>query len=106
MVCNVSSLNPLEVRNASQGPAPASGSTSTRRGSSSAAMSLGSAPEHAASRSIGYDGQPLLLGRGRQNGTANFFLQGRIDEAAVYNRVLSAAEIAAIYNAGAAGKHL
>ena len=59
-----------------------------------------------ASRSIGYDGQPLLLGRGRQNGTANFFLQGRIDEAAVYNRVLSAAEIAAIYNAGAAGKHL
>ena len=59
-----------------------------------------------ASRSIGYDGQPLLLGRDTENGVPNFFLQGRIDEAAVYNRVLSAAEIAAIYNAGAAGKHL
>jgi concanavalin A-like lectin/glucanase superfamily protein/putative Ig domain-containing protein/List-Bact-rpt repeat protein len=60
----------------------------------------------AASKSIGYDGQPLLLGRDTENGAPNFFLQGSIDEAAVYNRVLSGAEIAAVYNAGAAGKHL
>jgi hypothetical protein len=57
-------------------------------------------------KSIGYDGQSLLLGRGRQNSNANFFLQGRIDEAAVYNRVLSGVEIASLYRAGAAGKHL
>jgi len=55
---------------------------------------------------IGYDAQPLLLGRGRQNGTANFFLQGRIDEAAIYNRALNGVEIALLYNAGPAGKHL
>jgi hypothetical protein len=56
--------------------------------------------------SVGYDAQPLLLGRGRQNGTANFFLQGRIDEAAIYDRALSGAEIASIYSAGPAGKRL
>jgi Concanavalin A-like lectin/glucanases superfamily/Putative Ig domain len=60
----------------------------------------------AASKSIGYDGQPLLLGRDTENGMPSFFLQGRIDEAAIYNRVLSGAEIASVYSAGAAGKQL
>ncbi|MGZ5011977.1 MAG: hypothetical protein ACXV74_13560 [Methylobacter sp.] len=38
-----------------------------------------------ASKSIGYDSQPLLLGRDTENGTPNFFLQGRIDKALIYN---------------------
>jgi hypothetical protein len=56
--------------------------------------------------SLGYDAQPLLFGRDTENGVPNFFFQGRIDEAAIYNRALSAVEIASIYNAGAAGKRL
>jgi hypothetical protein len=59
-----------------------------------------------ASKSAGYDTQPLLLGRDTENGVPNFFLQGRIDEAAIYNRALSPMEIASIYNAGPAGKRL
>jgi hypothetical protein len=57
-------------------------------------------------KSIGYDAQPLLLGRDTENGIPNFFLKGRIDEAAIYNRALSGTEIASIYNAGPAGKRL
>jgi hypothetical protein len=57
-------------------------------------------------KSIGYDTQPLLLGRDTENGIPNFFLQGRIDEASIYNRALSGAEIASVYNAGPAGKRL
>jgi hypothetical protein len=60
-------------------------------------------------RTIGYDAQPLLLGRGRGSGIPSFpslFLQGRIDEASIYNRALSGAEIAAIFDAGPAGKRL
>ena len=56
-----------------------------------------------ANTSIAYDAQPLLLGRG-QRGTPISFFHGRIDEAAIYNRALSGAEIASIFNAGAAGK--
>ena len=55
---------------------------------------------------IGYDAQPLVLGRGRTNGTPSFFLQGRIDEAAVYGRALSWPEILSIYRAGPAGKRV
>ena len=55
-------------------------------------------------RSIGYDAHPLLLGADIENGNQSLLLQGRIDEAAIYNRALSAGEIALIYNAGAAGK--
>jgi Concanavalin A-like lectin/glucanases superfamily/Divergent InlB B-repeat domain len=58
----------------------------------------------AATKSIGYDNQPLLLGRGGQNGVADFFLQGRIDESAIYGRALNAAEVASLYIAGPAGK--
>jgi hypothetical protein len=57
-------------------------------------------------KSIGYDTQPLLLGRDTENGTPNFFFKGRIDEPAIYNRALREAEIASIYNAGPAGKRL
>ena len=39
----------------------------------------------AVTKSIGYDTQPLFLGRDTENGMPNFFLQGRIDEAAIYN---------------------
>ena len=58
----------------------------------------------ATTQSIGYDTQPLFLGRDTENGTPNFFLPGRIDEAAIYNRPLNAGEIASIYNSGPAGK--
>jgi large repetitive protein len=54
--------------------------------------------------SAGYDTQSLLLGRDTENTQPNFFLLGLIDEASVYNRVLTPAEIASIYNAGPAGK--
>ncbi|MGD0605769.1 MAG: LamG-like jellyroll fold domain-containing protein [Streptosporangiaceae bacterium] len=54
--------------------------------------------------SAGYDTQPLLLGRDTENGAPNYFLQGLIDEASIYNRALTPAEIVSIYNAGPAGK--
>lgn len=56
------------------------------------------------SKGIGYDTSPMLLGRDIENGAPAFFLQGRIDEAAVYGRALNAAEIFSLYSAGAAGK--
>jgi len=55
-------------------------------------------------RSIGYDNKPVLLGQDINNGNFDFPLNGRIDEASIYNRALSSNEIAAIYVAGAAGK--
>src|SRR5439155_4085124 len=58
----------------------------------------------ASSRTIGYDDHPLLLGADIENGVQTFVLQGRIDEAAIYSRALSASEIAAVYNAGTGGK--
>ena len=54
--------------------------------------------------SIGYDSQPVLLGRDTQSGVPSFFFSGRIDEAAIYNRALGAGEIASVYNSGPAGK--
>jgi hypothetical protein len=47
-----------------------------------------------------FDDQPLLLGCTMKNGVRRSFLH----EAAIYNRALSSAEIASIFNAGAAGK--
>ena len=55
---------------------------------------------------IAYAAQPLLLGCGMHNGALDSFLHGRIDDASIYNRALSGAEIASVYNAGPAGKHL
>ena len=55
-------------------------------------------------RAIGYDNKPVLLGQDINNGNFDFPLNGRIDEASIYNRALSLDEIAAIYSAGSAGK--
>lgn len=55
---------------------------------------------------IDYDGQSLLLGRDTENSQPNYFHKGRIDEASIYNRALSAEEIWSIYNAGPEGKRL
>jgi hypothetical protein len=57
-------------------------------------------------RSIGYDNRPVLLGQDINNGVFDFPLNGRIDEAAIYNRALTAGEIAAIHDAGIAGKQV
>ena len=57
-----------------------------------------------ANRTIDYDNHPLLLGRDSESGVPSFHLQGRIDEPAIFDRALSAAEIASIHAAGAAGK--
>ncbi|MCX6925455.1 MAG: immunoglobulin domain-containing protein, partial [Verrucomicrobia bacterium] len=53
---------------------------------------------------IVYDTHPFLIGAAIQKGAPMFFLGGLLDEAALYNRALSVEEIAAIYNAGSAGK--
>jgi hypothetical protein len=55
-------------------------------------------------RSVGYDNQPLLLGCDGENGSRDWFVQGRIDEAALYDRALTATEVASLYNASVAGK--
>ena len=55
-------------------------------------------------RAIGYDNHPVLVGGDIDNGAPNFLLNGRIDEAAIYNRALATGEVAAIYNAGRGGK--
>lgn len=54
--------------------------------------------------SYGYDFRPLFLGRNTRFGSPMGFLDGCIDEASIYNRALTAAEIRSIYNAGPAGK--
>jgi hypothetical protein len=53
---------------------------------------------------IAYDTHPLLIGADIENGSYAFFFGGLIDEPSIYNRALSASEIARIYKAGAAGK--
>ena len=57
-------------------------------------------------RSIGYDSHPVVIGGDIDNGSVSFLLNGGVDEAAIYNRALTASEIAAIFNAGIAGKQL
>jgi len=64
----------------------------------------GQVASSATTLAAGYDSQSLYLGRDTENGAPSYFLQGSIDEAALYDRALTAAEIAAIYNAGPAGK--
>ncbi|HUL51199.1 MAG TPA: LamG-like jellyroll fold domain-containing protein, partial [Candidatus Nitrosotalea sp.] len=58
----------------------------------------------AVNKSIGYDNHPMLLGRDDDNGAPGWFVAGGIDEAALYNRALSATEIASLYGAGPAGR--
>jgi hypothetical protein len=57
-----------------------------------------------ANKTIGYDNQPVLLGRDIDNGYPNFYFAGRLDEAAIYNRALGSNEVASLFNAGPAGK--
>jgi hypothetical protein len=47
---------------------------------------------------------PLIIGSSLRNGTTQNFFQGLVDEVEIFNRVLSADEILAIFNAGGAGK--
>lgn len=60
----------------------------------------------AAAGSIYYDANPypLTIGADINNDVPDFPLNGQIDEVSLYSRALSAPEIAAIYNAGTAGK--
>ena len=57
-------------------------------------------------KSPSYDTRPLLLGADIENGGFNYFFQGAIDEVALYNRALTAQEIASVYQARGAGKRL
>jgi uncharacterized repeat protein (TIGR01451 family) len=63
-----------------------------------------SAGSAAATPAIGYDTHPLLLGADIDNESLISFFPGRIDEVAMYNRVLSQTEIQTIYGAGTFGK--
>jgi hypothetical protein len=51
-----------------------------------------------------HDTHDVLLGADVNNGNTNGLFNGRIDEAAIYNRALGSNEIAAIYGAGDVGK--
>ena len=53
---------------------------------------------------IAYDAHPLQIGADYSNEQLNYRFIGRIDEAAFYNRALTAAEINSIIAAGALGK--
>ena len=57
-----------------------------------------------AAGTVVYDNHPVLLGADIDSGNMLNFFNGRIDEATIYNRALSAAEIASVYNTGSAGK--
>jgi hypothetical protein len=53
---------------------------------------------------IAYDARPFQIGSDIEYGSQFGFFKGLIDEVALYDRALSASEIAAIYNAGSFGK--
>jgi hypothetical protein len=53
---------------------------------------------------IVYDNHPMLVGADIESGSPAYFVNGLLDEVSLYNRALTAAEIAAIYNADGAGK--
>jgi hypothetical protein len=56
------------------------------------------------SKTIGYDGNGVVLGADVDRGTPGGFYQGRMDEVSIYPRALSAAEIQGIFLGGTAGK--
>lgn len=58
----------------------------------------------AATGSIISTTQPLRIGGGAPTGQLQNYLTGRLDEVSLYSRALSPSEIAAVYNAGVAGK--
>jgi uncharacterized repeat protein (TIGR01451 family) len=53
---------------------------------------------------IGYDSHPLTIGAEYENESLAYFFDGLIDEVTLYPRMLSAAEILAIYDTDTAGK--
>lgn len=52
-----------------------------------------------------YDSSPFQIGADIENGKPDYLLSGSIDEASLYDRALSPAEIYAIYHAGTLGKY-
>jgi hypothetical protein len=56
------------------------------------------------SKVIAYDTHPVLLGSDNQSGPLGTFYLGEIDELSLYNRALTGAEVAAIFNAASGGK--
>ncbi len=54
--------------------------------------------------SIVYDTRPFIIGADIENGSPAFFHHGQIDEVALYDRALSAGEVAAIYAADSIGR--
>src|SRR3954453_4599985 len=63
-----------------------------------------SAGSAAATTAIGYEKHPLLIGAGIDNEALIRCFLGRVDELAIYNRVLSSTEIQTVYGAGTFGK--
>jgi len=59
-----------------------------------------------ANKTISYDTHPVLIGVDVENGALSFFHNGLIDEASIYNRVLTSEEVVTIYNAGVLGKRV
>ncbi len=59
-----------------------------------------------ATGALSHDNHPVLLGADIENESPAYFLNGRIDEAAIYDHALTDAEIASIYAADLAGKAL
>ncbi|MGH7969341.1 MAG: LamG domain-containing protein, partial [Limisphaerales bacterium] len=55
------------------------------------------------SSSISYDNHPILFGADIDNGGPVIWLNGRIDEASIYNLALSSAAIASVYQLGPLG---
>jgi len=51
-------------------------------------------------KSIGYDNHPLQIGAEFESQVLNFYLHGKMDEVALFNRALTSNEIFAIYAAG------
>ena len=56
------------------------------------------------SATIPYDTHPVFIGADHLNNAPYAYLNGQIDEVALYNRALSAAELKAIYDARGSGK--
>ena len=63
-----------------------------------------SAGSAAATSAIGFDTHPLLLGADIDNESTTSFFPGKIDEVAMFDRVLTSAEVQSIFGAGTFGK--
>lgn len=55
-------------------------------------------------KSIGYDTHPVMLGAEYESEQIAYFLDGQVDEAAIYGRALAPGEILSIFQAGSAGR--